>query len=150
MVASTSASAQIDSIASSGDSNSSGLITPAHLTAALSAVAPNRKAVVVPTVIPINTGAKPKLDAHLFVNPKELVKVNGRSREIFMYGGYQYLRDKPIKSANATAYACQQKRKGCSGRIYVYPDNKVELRSGHTHDPSNTLSKVYKVSVKLS
>ena len=68
MSASTSESTQNDSIASSGDSNSSGPISPAHLTAALSAVAPNRKAVVVQTVLPANLGSNLKWDEHQYVN----------------------------------------------------------------------------------
>ena len=142
----TSQTARNDVMVASGDSMPSQIITPADLTAALAAVPLNHTRPMAEIQIPANLGEKPKLDEHLQMNPKEIQKVKGRSHDIYLLGGYQYLRDKPVKTTNAVSYFCQQKRDGCRGRIHVFPDGSHVLKHDHKHDPSITKSKVFKVS----
>ena len=89
---------------------------------------------------------KPKLDAHIHVDPTQLVGFKQVKHEKKLYGGFRYNFHSTLKSG-VKSYECEVQRDGCRGRLWVYPDGSCEVRKDHSiHSANNTKSKVVKVS----
>ena len=98
-------------------------------------------------VIPVNTGPKPKLDHHLFVDPSKRTEFKAVRHMKQCYLDYRYNFDKPL-SDGSNGFACEEKRppQKCPGRMRVYEDGTNKVTREHNHDPSGVKTKKIKVS----
>ena len=98
-------------------------------------------------IIPVNTGPKPKLDQHLFVDPLKRAEFKAVRHMKQCYQDYRYNFDKPL-SDGSNGFACEEKRppQKCPGRMRVYEDGTNKVTREHNHDPSGVKTKKIKVS----
>ena len=92
---------------------------------------------------------RPKLDAHIHVDPKKLVGFKQIKHAKYCYEGFRYNLHSTLKSG-VLSYECEIQRDGCRGRLWVYPDGTCEVRNEHSiHSADNDKSKLVKVSTSL-
>ena len=98
-------------------------------------------------IIPVNTGPKPKLDQHLFVDPTKRTEFKAVRHMKQCYQDYRYNFDKKL-SDGSDGFACEEKRppQKCPGRMRIYEDGTNKVTREHNHDPSGVKTKKLKVS----
>ena len=69
---------------------------------------------------------RPKLDAHIHVDPKKLVGFKQIKHAKYCYEGFRYNLHSTLKSG-VLSYECEIQRDGCRGRLWVYPDGNDSL-----------------------
>ena len=92
---------------------------------------------------------RPKLDAHIHVDPKKLAGFKQIKHAKYCYEGFRYNLHSKLKSG-VLSYECDIQRDGCRGRLWVYQDGTCEVRNEHSiHSADNDKSKLVKVSTSL-
>ena len=87
-------------------------------------------------VIPLNTGSKPKLDQHFFVDPTKRTEFKAVTHMKQCFQEYRCNRDKQL-SDGSIGYACEEKRspQKCPDRMRVYEDGTKKSCVSTTKTP---------------